>query len=96
LNALKESSGAQQVELAGEQEFRSQFPECELGAMPPFGNLYDMQVYMDQSLTTDDTIAFNAGSGYAVVPTACAWVRARGEAVGTTAYPGSGRYRSRF
>ncbi len=62
MNALKESSGAQQVELAGEQEFRSQFPECELGAMPPFGNLYDMQVYMDQSLTTDDTIAFNAGS----------------------------------
>ena len=62
LNALKESTGAHQVELAGEQEFRSQFPECELGAMPPFGNLYDLQVYVDQSLTKDDTIAFNAGS----------------------------------
>lgn len=62
LNALKEATGANQVELAGEQEFRSQFLECELGAMPPFGNLYDMQVYVDQSLTKDDTIAFNAGS----------------------------------
>jgi Ala-tRNA(Pro) deacylase len=62
LNALKEAARAQQVELAGEQEFRSQFPECELGAMPPFGNLYDMPVYVDQSLTKDDVIAFNAGS----------------------------------
>jgi len=62
LNALKQATRMNQVELAGEQEFRSQFPECELGAMPPFGNLYDLQVYVDQSLTKDDTIAFNAGS----------------------------------
>ncbi|OLD27432.1 MAG: deacylase [Acidobacteria bacterium 13_1_40CM_3_55_6] len=62
LNALKQATRTNQVELAGEQEFRSQFPECELGAMPPFGNLYDLQVYVDQSLTKDDTIAFNAGS----------------------------------
>ena len=62
LNALKESTRAHHIELAGEREFRSQFPECELGAMPPFGNLYDLQVYVDQSLTKDDTIAFNAGS----------------------------------
>jgi len=62
LNALREAASAKQVELAGEQEFRSQFPECELGAMPPFGNLYDMPVYVDQNLTKDDAIAFNAGS----------------------------------
>ena len=62
LHALKQATRTNQVELAGEQEFRSQFPECELGAMPPFGNLYDLQVYVDQSLTKDDTIAFNAGS----------------------------------
>jgi Ala-tRNA(Pro) deacylase len=62
LAALKEATGAQQVELAGEPEFRSQFPECELGAMPPFGNLYDLPVYVDESLTRDEIIAFNAGS----------------------------------
>ena len=62
LNALREAASAKQVELAGEQEFRSQFPECELGAMPPFGNLYDIPVYVDQNLTKDDAIAFNAGS----------------------------------
>lgn len=62
LAALKEATGAQQVELAGEPEFRSQFPECELGAMPPFGNLYDMPVYVDESLTRDEMIAFSAGS----------------------------------
>ena len=62
LNALQGAANAKQVELAGEQEFRSRFSECELGAMPPFGNLYDMRVYVDQSLTKDDVIAFNAGS----------------------------------
>src|SRR5262245_23452638 len=60
LNALKERAGARQIELAGEQEFRGQFPECELGAMPPFGNLYDMRVFVDESLTKDKEIAFNA------------------------------------
>ncbi len=59
---LKAAAGATRVELASEDEFRDRFPECELGAMPPFGNLYDMPVYVDESLTRDVEIAFNAGT----------------------------------
>ena len=59
---LKEASGAKQAELASEHEFASLFPACETGAMPPFGNLYDMQVYVSPSLADDEEIAFNAGS----------------------------------
>lgn len=50
------------VELASEREFQDKFPGCELGAMPPFGNLYGMDVYVDKSLSEDKEIAFNAGS----------------------------------
>lgn len=50
------------VELASEDEFKERFPQCEVGAMPPFGNLYDMQVFADTSLTEDEEIAFNAGT----------------------------------
>ncbi|HUV30567.1 MAG TPA: YbaK/EbsC family protein [Acidobacteriota bacterium] len=59
---LKEAAMAQKVELASEQEFKDMFPECELGAMPPFGNLYGMEVYVAESLAEEDEIAFNAGS----------------------------------
>jgi Ala-tRNA(Pro) deacylase len=59
---LKATAGASEAKLASEEEFRSLFPECEVGAMPPFGNLYDMPVYVDRSLAEDDEIAFNAGS----------------------------------
>ena len=59
---LKGAAGARQVELATEQEFRNKFPGCELGAMPPFGNLYDMEVFAAESLSVDEEIAFNAGS----------------------------------
>lgn len=59
---LKKSVGTSQVELANEQEFRAIFPESEIGAMPPFGNLYGMEVFVDESLSQDDEIAFNAGS----------------------------------
>jgi Ala-tRNA(Pro) deacylase len=38
------------------------FPECEVGAMPPFGNLYDMEVFAAQTLAEDEAITFNAGS----------------------------------
>jgi Ala-tRNA(Pro) deacylase len=62
LELLKQEAGARQVELAGEQEFRSLFPECETGAMPPFGNLYDVDTFVDRRLTNDEEIAFNAGS----------------------------------
>jgi len=59
---LKAATGAGQVELATEQDFRDMFPGCELGAMPPFGNLYEMQVVVSRSLAADEEIAFNAGS----------------------------------
>lgn len=55
-------TGAASVELADEPELEGLFPECELGAMPPFGNLYGMDVFLADSLAEDETIAFNAGS----------------------------------
>lgn len=62
LQLLKSVAHAMTAELAGENEFRSAFPDCETGAMSPFGNLYGMEVYADQSLTRDKEITFNAGS----------------------------------
>jgi Ala-tRNA(Pro) deacylase len=59
---LREAAGAERVALAGEAEFEDMFPGCEVGAMPPFGNLYDMDVFVSQALAEDDEIAFNAGS----------------------------------
>jgi Ala-tRNA(Pro) deacylase len=59
---LREASGAGKAELATEGEFRDRFPGCDVGAMPPFGNLYGMRVYVASSLAEDETIAFNAGS----------------------------------
>jgi Ala-tRNA(Pro) deacylase len=62
LNRLREAAGAGDAEIASEEEFEKLFPDCELGAMPPFGNLYDMPVFAAKQLTEDDEIAFNAGS----------------------------------
>ena len=59
---LREVAGAEEAELATETEFADLFPECEVGAMPPFGNLYDMAVYAADILADDAEIAFNAGS----------------------------------
>ncbi len=59
---LKKITGASKIDLASEQEFKDLFPECEVGAMPPFGNLYGMEVFVDESLSEDEEIAFNAGS----------------------------------
>ncbi len=62
LALLKDVTGAQTVELATEDEFKDMFPDCEIGAMPPFGNLYAMDVYVERSLAEDEEIAFNAGN----------------------------------
>jgi Ala-tRNA(Pro) deacylase len=62
LDALRQQLNAQHIELATEMEFRSHFPECELGAMPPFGDLYKMDVYVSNNVTRDQFISFNAGS----------------------------------
>ncbi|MFZ0952211.1 MAG: YbaK/EbsC family protein [Candidatus Sulfotelmatobacter sp.] len=62
LPLLKRALGAQVVELASEPEFQGRFLDCETGAMPPFGNLYGMSVYADESLASDQEITFNAGT----------------------------------
>ncbi len=62
MNHLRSETGAGQVELASEEEFKGRFPDCEVGAMPPFGNLYDMRTLVEESLTEDEEIAFNAGT----------------------------------
>jgi Ala-tRNA(Pro) deacylase len=59
---LRLAAGAREVALATEQEFQDRFPDCEVGAMPPFGNLYSMDVYSDETLAEDEHIAFNAGT----------------------------------
>lgn len=59
---LKEVSGASEVELASEKEFADVFPRCEVGAMPPFGNLWDLPVFADLRLREDEHICFNAGT----------------------------------
>jgi Ala-tRNA(Pro) deacylase len=59
---LRAASGADQVQFATEEEFMKLFPDCEIGAMPPFGNLYSMEVYVAAPLAADEEIAFNAGT----------------------------------
>jgi Ala-tRNA(Pro) deacylase len=53
---------AEEVRLAEEEEFEDAFPDCEVGAMPPFGNLYDLPVYVEEALAEDETIFFRAGT----------------------------------
>ena len=62
LSFLRAATGAKTVSLAKEAEFKDEFPECEIGAMPPFGNLYDMPVFVASRLSHEDHILFNAGS----------------------------------
>lgn len=62
LSAVRDVAGAYAVRLAEEYEFKNAFPDCEVGAMPPFGNLYHVTVYVDSSLADDREIVFNAGS----------------------------------
>src|SRR5215470_15419901 len=67
LQDLREVTGCDQVKFASEDEFKQRFPDCETGAMPPFGNLYGMEVFVAESLTHNDEIAFNAGSHTEVI-----------------------------
>ena len=62
LDQLKKTLGAGHVELAREEEFKDIFPGCAVGAMPPFGNLYGINVLVARRLTEDAEIAFNAGT----------------------------------
>lgn len=67
LDRLRDVAGASEAELAGEDEFSSLFPNCEVGAMPPFGNLYDMEVYLQEDMDEDHEIAFNSGSHHEII-----------------------------
>lgn len=62
LSKLREASGAKNVDLAAESEFKDKFPGCEVGAMPPFGNLFDIPVFVSSHFSDSDHIVFNAGS----------------------------------
>jgi Ala-tRNA(Pro) deacylase len=62
LGAVRKALGAEEVRLAIEAEFAHLFPDCEVGAMPPFGNLYGVPVLVDSGLVRDQVILFNAGS----------------------------------
>ncbi|MCS6937667.1 MAG: YbaK/EbsC family protein [Roseiflexaceae bacterium] len=62
LARLAEIIGAREICLADEREFAPVFPDCEPGAMPPFGNLYNIPVYLDRDLAECETIMFQAGT----------------------------------
>jgi Ala-tRNA(Pro) deacylase len=62
LDALRAASGARYVRLATEREFSSLYPECETGAMAPFGPLYNQPVFVDEALARDPEITFHAGT----------------------------------
>ncbi len=62
LTKSRQVLGAQEVRLAREAEFATAFPDCDAGAMPPFGNLYNLPVYVDPVLAEDETIVFQAGT----------------------------------
>lgn len=62
LGRLRQATGAKEARLACEWEFMHRFPECETGAMPPFGNLYGLKVLVSDRLAQDESIAFNAGN----------------------------------
>jgi Ala-tRNA(Pro) deacylase len=59
--ALKKITGAKEIDLARESDFKAKFPECEVGAMPPFGNLYGMPVFVSNTLS-HEKIIFNSGT----------------------------------
>jgi len=59
---LKKVLKCKKLGVAKEKEFEETFPDCEIGAMPPFGNLYHLEVWVDQALTEDEMIVFRAGS----------------------------------
>jgi Ala-tRNA(Pro) deacylase len=62
LQDLREITGADDVKFAAEEDFEDLFPGCEIGAMPPFGNLYGLEVYVSPTLAKQEEIVFNAGT----------------------------------
>src|SRR5260370_35328716 len=71
LPALRETLRANELRLRNEAELFGSFPDSEPGAMPPFGNLYGLPVYADESLARDQSILLNAGTHSAPIPISC-------------------------
>lgn len=71
LDALAQVTQASQVRLATEDEFKTLFPDCEIGAMPPFGSLYQLRVFVDRMVTEVDDLCFNAGTHEQVLRMDC-------------------------
>ncbi|MDZ7290702.1 MAG: YbaK/EbsC family protein [candidate division KSB1 bacterium] len=67
LEKVKHELGAKEVRLATESEFSGICTNCEVGAMPPFGTLYNLPVYVSPLITEDQLITFNAGTHEDVV-----------------------------
>jgi Ala-tRNA(Pro) deacylase len=67
LSSLRQATGCEQVGLTTEQKFKELFPDCEVGAMPPFGNLYDMDVFAADALPRTGKISFNAGTHHEII-----------------------------
>ena len=88
LTRLSRALGGNQVELAREDEFKGLFPDCEPGAMPPFGRLFELPLYCDKALAEQDEIEFNAGTH---TDTIRMWFSefARIEEIPSTGVPGS-------
>ena len=71
LQDLRDVTGCDNVRVATEDEFKSVFPDCEVGAMPPFGNLYGLEVFIAPSLEENEEISFNAGTHTEVIMMDC-------------------------
>jgi Ala-tRNA(Pro) deacylase len=61
LEKFRKLVGSGKVEIAREAEFQELYPDCDLGAMPPFGNLYGQTTFVDESMREEEKIAFHAG-----------------------------------
>ncbi len=62
MEMVRQTTGHPHLQMAPEEDLRALFPDCEMGAMPPMGTLYNMPVYVEQDLTIDNTIEFNGGT----------------------------------
>lgn len=62
VESLAAETHSKHAHVVGEKDFERLFPGCEVGAMPPFGNLWNLPVYVSRTLSDDDQIAFSAGT----------------------------------
>jgi len=86
IEALRNLAHASEARLATEDEFRELFPDCEVGAMPPFGSLYDIRVFVDDLVTEIDDLCFNAGTHEQIMRMDCGdYMKLEQPATGTIA-----------